>query len=91
MGYAIDAGYKEQTAGKRYWEPGGWAEVEHILLTSGGLPSWLGFCVVTSQLGEARATCSHWAWGVQELDSADLSLSVAAHYLGELGQVTLFF
>lgn len=65
---------------------------------------WNTFCqrLVVCQVGLASVLSLHsWgkpgppaatgAWGVQELDSADLSLSVAAHYLGELGQVTLFF
>lgn len=57
---------------------------------SGGLPSWLGFCVVTSQPGEARAT-----WQLLGLGSAGVGLSRFESEHGrplasELGQVTIF-
>lgn len=40
--------------------------------------AWLLYCQFTAG-GKPGPPGSCWAWGVQELDSADLSLSVAAH------------
>lgn len=79
-------GTKKQIPGKSCSVPGEEGTGGTRFASFWRCPSWLGFCVLPSQLGEAWAT-----WppsglgGAHDLHSSDLDLSLGTHWLGELG------